>query len=66
LIFAWFHQEGGRRVTIGSDAHLPGDLGAGLDQALQAIRLAGFRELTRFERRRPISIALPEPDPEDP
>jgi histidinol-phosphatase (PHP family) len=66
LIFTWFHQEGGRRVTIGSDAHLPGDLGAGLDLALQAIRLAGFRELTRFERRRPISIALPEPDPEDP
>jgi len=65
LIFTWFRQEGGRLVTIGSDAHLPGDVGAGLGQAIEAIRAAGFDELARFEGRRPIRIPIPRPDSED-
>jgi len=65
LMLTWFREEGGRLVTIGSDAHLPGDVGAGLDQALEAVRAAGFRSLARFEGRRPIEIPLPDPGPED-
>lgn len=64
LILRWFREEGGRFLTIGSDAHLAGDVGAGLDRAIRGARAAGFRTLTRFEARRPSLIPLPETDPE--
>ncbi len=64
-ILTWFREEGGQSVTIGSDAHLPGDVGAGLAQALRAVREAGFISVTRFERRRAIQLPLPAPQPED-
>jgi histidinol-phosphatase (PHP family) len=64
-ILIWFREEGGRLVTIGSDAHLPSDVGAGLDRALEAVGAAGFETLSRFEGRRPIPIPLPRSDPED-
>ena len=41
------------------------DVGAGLGQAIEAIRAAGFDELARFEGRRPIRIPIPRPDSED-
>lgn len=39
-------------VTLGSDAHAPDQVGAGLDEALQLIRTAGYREITLFNRRK--------------
>lgn len=64
-ILTWFREEGGRSVTIGSDAHLPGDVGAGLVQAMEAVREAGFDALVSFQGRRPIQIPLPQSEPED-
>jgi histidinol-phosphatase (PHP family) len=60
LLLTWYRQEGGELVTIGSDAHLPDDVGAGLDQAMEALRQAGFRSLARFERRQVTLIPIPE------
>jgi histidinol-phosphatase (PHP family) len=58
-ILRWYVEMGGERVTLGSDAHRPEHVAAYLDVALEAIRAAGLRCLTRFERRRPRLIPLP-------
>jgi histidinol-phosphatase (PHP family) len=58
-ILAWFREEGGRRVTIGSDAHRPEEIAAGFEEAVRALRRAGFEEITRFESRRPFQSPLP-------
>ncbi|HBC93419.1 MAG TPA: histidinol-phosphatase [Pelotomaculum sp.] len=39
-------------VTLGSDAHAPDQVGAGLDEALKLVRAAGYREITSFNRRK--------------
>ena len=51
LSLGWYREMGGERLTLGSDAHRSDDMGAGLPEALEAARLAGFRYLTCFERR---------------
>jgi histidinol-phosphatase (PHP family) len=52
-ILRWFWEEGGRLVTIGSDAHHTQDIGAGMAPAVKKIREAGFEEIALFERRSP-------------
>ncbi|WP_328988486.1 histidinol-phosphatase HisJ family protein [Kribbella sp. NBC_01245] len=42
-ILAWWREEGGQRVTFGSDAHLPQALGAGLADAAAMAEAHGFR-----------------------
>ncbi len=51
-VLRWFREEGGRIVTLGSDAHRPEDVGRGLDRALEMVREAGFGRIAMFERRR--------------
>lgn len=41
----------GLPVTLGSDAHCPGQVGAGLDRAVKLIRDIGYREVACFEGR---------------
>ena len=43
---------GGRHVTLGSDAHTAGQVGSGLEAAVQALRTAGIHAVTRFHERR--------------
>lgn len=50
-ILRWYAEMGGERVTLGSDSHRPEHVGAGLDVALEAIRAAGLKYVTQFERR---------------
>jgi len=50
-VLRWFREEGGRIVTLGSDAHRPEEVGAGFERALAMAREAGFEELAAFERR---------------
>ncbi|MDD4237415.1 MAG: histidinol-phosphatase HisJ family protein [Desulfotomaculaceae bacterium] len=38
-------------ITLGSDAHNPEQVGAGLDEALRLVRSAGYKEITLFNRR---------------
>lgn len=43
--------EAGVPVTVGSDAHSPDDVGAGRDEAVAALREAGYRSALVFRRR---------------
>jgi histidinol-phosphatase (PHP family) len=42
-IVRWWHQEGGRAVSFGSDAHDPSRIAAGFELAAAAVEAAGFR-----------------------
>lgn len=48
----WYREMGGEILTIGSDSHRPDHVGAGLSEALDVARAAGFSRLTSFEGRR--------------
>lgn len=50
-ILQWYAEMGGERITLGSDAHQPKNIGADLDTALDVARRAGLRYLTFFEQR---------------
>ncbi len=57
-VLTWFRQEGGRWVTLGSDAHLPEHVGFGLEHCLDLARAAGFQVVAGFEGRRPIPYPI--------
>ena len=57
-ILNWYAEMGGERVTLGSDAHRLLELGLHLDQALQAIRSAGIRQIVQFSNRHPTFVPL--------
>jgi histidinol-phosphatase (PHP family) len=48
-ILAWWREEGGQRVTFGSDAHLPQALGAGLAEAAATAQTHSFQPDTNRE-----------------
>jgi histidinol-phosphatase (PHP family) len=50
-VLRWYRELGGEVLTIGSDAHHAGDLGAGTAEALAMTRQAGFRAIASFEER---------------
>jgi len=50
-VVRWFREEGGRAVTLGSDAHRAGEVGADLDLALDQIQQAGFEGPALFQHR---------------
>jgi histidinol-phosphatase (PHP family) len=52
LILKWYAGMGGQRLTLGSDAHAVAQVGLHLDVALEALRAAGFSQLTQFELRK--------------
>ena len=58
MILRWYAEMGGWRLTLGSDAHTSADVGLHLDQVLRAIRDAGLKSLTRYERRQPSLLPL--------
>ena len=38
-------------ITVGSDAHLPEDVGSGFIEALGLVKKAGFDRIARYEKR---------------
>lgn len=50
---------GGERVTLGSDAHRPEQVGSHLETAMEIARAAGLRYLTHFEKRQARLVAMP-------
>lgn len=52
-------REAGVPVVINSDAHAPGEVGAGFAVARQLAREAGYTETVRFEGRRRTAVPLP-------
>ncbi|NIS82458.1 MAG: histidinol-phosphatase HisJ family protein [Anaerolineales bacterium] len=59
-ILSWYQEEGGRWLTIGSDAHEPENIGYGLDDIVAMIRKVGFQQLARLEARQTIAFPLSE------
>ncbi len=57
-VLSWFREEGGRWVTLGSDAHEPDQVGFGLEKALKAVTMAGFKTLASYERLVPHRVAI--------
>jgi histidinol-phosphatase (PHP family) len=57
-ILGWYVEMGGDRVTFGSDAHRPEQVGFRLDVALQATRAAGLKYVTQFDQRQARFIPL--------
>ncbi len=53
-----YRRLGGRRVTVGSDAHRPEDVAHGFAEAERALRQAGFTSVTGYDRGRPYAVAL--------
>ena len=62
VILSWFREEGGRWVTLGSDAHLSEHVGFGLESAMSFLRSAGFEDLASFESRHPSPMPIPQDD----
>ena len=58
-ILRWYVELGGERVTLGSDAHQPAQVGSHLLEAMDIARAAGLKYLTHFEQRQPRLIPLP-------
>jgi histidinol-phosphatase (PHP family) len=57
-VVRWYRALGGEVLTVGSDAHRVEDLGAGVPQALDLARAAGFRAVAAFEKGQPFWIDL--------
>jgi histidinol-phosphatase (PHP family) len=51
LILQWYADMGGRRLTLGSDAHRLPEIGLHFEAAIQAIRQVGITSILQFERR---------------
>lgn len=49
-----YHQLGGEIITVGSDAHIPGDLGRDFDTARQLLLSCGYEYYTTFRQRKPV------------
>ncbi len=60
-ILRWYVAMGGERVTLGSDAHRPDQIGSHLLEAQAAARAAGLTHLTYFAQRQARLVPLPEP-----
>jgi histidinol-phosphatase (PHP family) len=58
-ILRWYAELGGERVTLGSDAHRPVEVGAHLDVAIAIAKEAGLRYLTYFVNRQAELRPLP-------
>lgn len=54
-----FRELGGENITLGSDAHSPGDVGAGLEAAARLAAEAGFRDYCLYFDGKPERVKLP-------
>jgi histidinol-phosphatase (PHP family) len=50
-VLRWYRELGGEVLTVGSDAHHKDDLGTGIPEVLDLVRVAGFRAVAGFEGR---------------
>jgi histidinol-phosphatase (PHP family) len=58
IALKWYHDQGGRRISIGSDAHQPDHIGVGFAPTVKILREIGFREYLVFRNRQPVPIPL--------
>jgi histidinol-phosphatase (PHP family) len=52
-VLRWYRELGGEKLTVGSDAHRPEQVGTGFEVALALLKTAGFSRIVRFSARQP-------------
>ncbi len=57
-LFTRYRELGGRLVTLGADAHCTEDLAQGIDEGMELLKAAGFREFTVYVNRKPVMLPL--------
>lgn len=57
-LIAYFKECGGKRITVGSDAHDFRRVGVGINQAMQIALDCGFDSVTLYQHRTPIEIPI--------
>ena len=57
-LLRWFKECGGELVTVGADAHREQDVAKGIPEALELLKAAGFRHVTTFAGRKPVTHSL--------
>ena len=57
-ILRWYKEMGGKRVTLGSDAHQPERITQDFDTAVATLREAGLTQVTQFHRRQATLVPL--------
>ena len=57
-IISFYRQLGGEIITVGSDAHAAEDVGKGIGEALEIIKLAGFQCIAVYAGRQPSMIKI--------
>ena len=62
-IIRLYRQLGGEIITVGSDAHIANDVGKGIREAIELIKLAGFKYMTVYTCRQPSMIKIAEHTP---
>ncbi|MBN1345250.1 MAG: histidinol-phosphatase HisJ family protein [Phycisphaerae bacterium] len=58
MILSWYHDMGGRAVTVGSDAHYLDHVGANIRDGMGLLREIGFESVAVYRRRRLKRIPL--------
>ena len=53
-----YRELGGHRITLGSDAHKPEQLGIGFEETKRLLKSCGYDTLTIFKKRTPIELPL--------
>ena len=57
-ILQWYHDAGGRILTLGSDSHSPEHLGYCFAETIGKLKTIGFKEICSFEKMKPIFHTL--------
>lgn len=57
-IISFYRQLGGEIITVGSDAHCADDVGKGIKEAIEIIKLAGFNYTSVYTKRQPFMIKI--------
>ncbi len=53
-----YRELGGSLITLGSDAHVPENVGKGFDDALSFLRECGFESYCFYRERRPVFVSI--------
>ena len=55
-----YRELGGDLITVGSDAHKPGQMNDGLEQGMALLQRCGFRYVTLYQNRKPQQMKMEE------
>jgi histidinol-phosphatase (PHP family) len=57
-ILTQYYKMGGRKISIGSDAHVSKNVAVGFDKALEMIKSIGFDSYVIYKQRKAIFISI--------